>query len=291
MVIFAHLPELIFLMTIMTLEKKSFGATFRTDNWWLEPMLVMLGFLAFIAYSTWAAWQGSYYWWSGAVSADGFGGYLSPFYSPPLFIKEVPGSAPLSHAWFGAWPAWLNLGPLPASPAWLILIFPLSFRFTCYYYRKAYYRAFAGTPPACAVGAIPQKPYKGEAGLMVFQNIHRYAMYFAVIIIFLLTYDAIMAFFNNGRFGVGVGSIVLLINPILLGAYTFGCHSFRHLIGGRHDCFSCHKTSHGAWKKVSVLNGKHMMFAWYSLVWVGFSDFYVRMVSMGLWTDYNTWGV
>ncbi|MBN4066188.1 hypothetical protein JYT51_02540, partial [Candidatus Amoebophilus asiaticus] len=218
------------------------------------------------------------------------------FYSPPIFIKEgVEGAAPLWHAWFGPWPEWLfDFDFLPASPAWLILVFPLSFRFTCYYYRKAYYRAFTGTPPACAVGAIPQEQYKGETGLMIFQNIHRYALYFGIIFIFLLSYDAVLSFFNNGKFGIGIGSVVLLLNPILLGCYTFGCHSFRHLIGGRLDCYSCSlgaKMSHASWKKVTFLNERHMLFAWCSLFWVGFSDVYVRLVSMGIITDLNTWGI
>ena len=43
------------------------------------------------------------------------------------------------------------------SPAILILIFPLGFRFTCYYYRRSYYRSFWWSPPACAVAdAAPQ---------------------------------------------------------------------------------------------------------------------------------------
>ena len=119
-------------------------------------------------------------------------------------------------------------------------------------------------------------------------------MYFAVVFIFLLSYDAVLAFFNNGEFGVGVGSIVLLINPILLGGYTFGCHSIRHLVGGKMDCFSCSaraKTSHKAWSLVTVLNERHQLFAWLSLFWVGFSDVYVRLVSMGVITDLNTWGI
>jgi hypothetical protein len=178
---------------------------------------------------------------------------------------------------------------LPASPAFLIIGFPLIFRFTCYYYRKAYYRAFAGSPPACAVGAVPQKPYKGETGLLIFQNIHRYALYFAIIFIFILSYDAVMSFFRDGKFGVGIGSIVLLINPILLGSYTFGCHSFRHLVGGQMDCMSCNKLRYGAWKKVTSLNERHQLFAWCSLIWVGFTDVYVRMVSMGIWHDVSTW--
>lgn len=273
---------------------QGFATTGRTDKWWVEPLLVLSGLLAFMVYANWSAWQGNYYWWSN--NTQGFGGYLSPFYSPPFFIKEgVEGSAPLWHAWFGAWPAWLfDFDFLPASPAWLILIFPLSFRFTCYYYRKAYYRAFAGSPPACAVGAIPQKPYKGETGLLIIQNIHRYAMYFAIVFIFLLSYDAVLSFFRDGSPGIGIGSIVLSINPILLGCYTFGCHSFRHIIGGRLNCYSCSASahlSHGTWQKVSFLNARHMLFAWMSLIWVGFSDIYVRMVSMGVWTDLNTWGI
>jgi len=129
---------------------------------------------------------------------------------------------------------------------------------------------------------------------MTFQNLHRYAMYFGIIFIFLLSYDAVLAFFNDGKFGVGVGSIVLLINPILLGGYTFGCHSFRHLIGGKLDCYSCGlkaKVSHKSWKFVTVLNERHQFWAWTSLFWVGFADVYVRLVSMGVITDLNTWGV
>ncbi|HXH19761.1 MAG TPA: hypothetical protein VNJ07_11830, partial [Chitinophagales bacterium] len=252
-------------------NQRKFLQHLRTDTWWLESVLVVSVLLTFIVYSSWAAWQGEYYWWSAGV--EGFGGYLSPFYSPPLFIDaSMPGAAPLSHAWLGEWPSWLKaIWPpfLPASPAWLILIFPLSFRFTCYYYRGAYYKAFAATPPACAVGGIPQKPYKGETGLLIFQNLHRFALYFAIIFIFILSYDAVLSFFRGGQFGVGVGSIVLLLNPIFLGAYTFGCHSYRHLIGGGHDCFNCqgglNKIRYTGYKRVTWLNERHKFFAWLSL--------------------------
>ena len=281
-------------MTEVIGREKSFLSTLREDKWWISPMLVLFGLLSFIIYSTWAAWQGEYFWWSGAVNEEGFGGYLSPFYSPTFFIDLTKeGIPPISHALFGEWPDWLWWLP-GQSPAWLILIFPLSFRFTCYYYRKAYYRAFTFSPPACAVGGVPQKNYKGETGILWVQNLHRYAMYFAIIFIFLLSYDAVMAFFRNGEFGVGVGSIILLINPILLGGYTFGCHSLRHLIGGRMDCFSCSYSAehaHSRWKIVTYLNRRHQIFAWFSLVWVGISDVYVRLVSMGVITDLNSWGI
>ena len=260
------------------------GATSRSDRWWVSPVLVVCGLGLFVIYATWAALQGSHYW---------YGSYLSPFYSPVLFSDPtVAGSAPVGHAWFGAWPEWWPTF-LPASPAILILIFPGLFRFTCYYYRKAYYRAFAWTPPACAVEGLQRSDYRGETGLLIFQNLHRYALYPALVYIVILYYDAFIAFFRGGEFGIGVGSVVLLINATLLACYTFGCHSFRHLIGGRLDCYSCSlatRTRYGAWKRASFLNGRHMLFAWMSLFWVGFSDLYVRMVSMGIWTDFNTWG-
>ena len=33
-----------------------------------------------------------------------------------------------------------------------------------------------------------------------------------------------------------------------------------------------------------------MAFAWVSLFWVAVTDLYVRLVSMGVITDLNTWG-
>ncbi len=285
--------------TLQLIKNKSFLFNSRTDKWWVEPLLVLLGLGGFIVYSTYAAFQGQYYWWSGGL-VEGFGGYLSPFYSPLIYIQEtvdgvlVKGAAPIAHALFGPWPEWWP-ALLPASPAFLILAFPGAFRFTCYYYRGAYYKAFIGTPPACAVSSLPHKPkYSGETFLLIFQNLHRYALYFAIIFLFILSYDAFQAYFQGGKLGIGVGSLVLTLNPIFLGMYTLGCHSFRHLIGGRKDCFSCCGTGslqNGVYHKVSWLNSHHKLFAWISLFWVGFSDFYVRMVSMGHITDLNTWGI
>jgi len=260
------------------------AATVRTDNWRLGPVLTLIGFTAFVVYTTWAAFQGDHYY---------YGPYLSPLYSPTLFVDtSVEGHAPMWHVWFGEWPSWWP-GFLPHSPAFFILIFPGAFRFTCYYYRKAYYRAYVGSPPACSVVPIAKGAgeYKGETRLLLFQNLHRYALYFALVFVFILYYDAVVSFFHHGEVGVGVGSFVLLINATLIAAYTFGCHSFRHLIGGRHDCMSCGKATvkFRAWKRASWLNGRHMAFAWVSLIWVGLTDLYVRLVSMGVIHDFNTW--
>lgn len=262
---------------------RSFAATKRADRWWVAPLLTVLGLGGFGVYATWAALQGGHYW---------FGAYLSPFYSPLLFIDPAAaGAAPLAHAWFGSWPTWWP-DWIPASPAFLILAFPGSFRITCYYYRKAYYRSFFAMPPACAVGAVPHR-YRGETALFIFQNLHRYALYFALIFIGILYYDAGIAFFHEGHFGVGVGSVVLLLNATFLACYTFGCHSFRHLVGGKLNCFSTctvGQLRHKAWEGSSCLNRRHMLWAWVSLFWVGFSDLYVRLCSMGVIHDLNTWG-
>jgi hypothetical protein len=222
----------------------------------------------FVGYATWAALQGQHY---------TYGPYLSPFYSPELFGNT-------KHSWFGPFPAWWP-GWLPASPAILILWAPAGFRFTCYYYRGAYYKAFWADPPACAVGE-PRKSYIGENNWPLrIQNVHRYFMYLAVLFILMLTLDALKAFWFPDGFGIGIGTLVLCVNVLLLAGYTFGCHSLRHVIGGRHDCLSAHPTCHALYKGCSALNKRHMLWAWMSLVTVMFADGYVRLCSMGVWRD------
>lgn len=263
---------------LVSIQGRKFGQTMRKDGWWIPSVLTFLGFSAFIVYSTWAAFQGEHY---------SFGPYLSPMYSP--LIWEAAGQPLSGHAWLGTWPAWLPSYLLvqPITPAVLILWAPGGFRFTCYYYRGAYYKAFWADPPACAVGE-PRSGYRGERKFpLVLQNIHRYFLYVALIFILILSYDAIAATQFKDGFGVGVGTIVLTINVVLLGSYTLGCHSLRHLVGGVFDVLSNKPVRKKTYECVSSLNKRHMLFAWLSLFWVGFSDFYVRMCSMGVWTDYR----
>jgi hypothetical protein len=252
-------------------KPRPFLATKRKDAWWVSPLLTFLGFSAFIVYATWAALQGNHY---------TYGPYLSPFYAPEIF-----GNSP--HAWFGPPPSWWPYNILPFSPAMLILWAPGGFRFTCYYYRGAYYKAFWGDPPSCAVGE-PRKSYLGERYLpLVLQNVHRYFMYLAVIFIFMLAYDVFKATqFENG-FGVGVGTLVLATNVVLLASYTFGCHSLRHLVGGRKDQLPKGVIGKNCYNCVSGLNKRHMIFAWCSLFSVGLSDVYVRLCSMGVIHDFR----
>ncbi len=208
-----------------------------------------------------------------------YGPYLSPFYSPELF-----GDSP--HAWFGPKPAWWP-GWLPFSPALLILWAPGGFRLTCYYYRGAYYKAFWADPPSCAVGE-PRSSYVGESAWpLKIQNIHRYFLYLALLFLVFLAWDVVKAYRFDGRFGIGVGSLVLTANVVLLSSYTFGCHSFRHLVGGRLDCISESPLCHQAYKCSSVLNHRHQLCAWASLFTVGFSDLYVRMCALGIWSDFR----
>jgi len=266
---------------------EGFCKTRRTDNWRGGPAITFFVFSLFVVYTTWAAFQGNHYLYKN---------YLSPFYSPVVFTTpdsmHVAGAAPESHAWFGAFPSWWP-GFIPLSPALLILIFPGGFRFTCYYYRKAYYRSFAGSPPGCAVGPLAGKrKYNGETRLLLIQNLHRYALYAALVFILILGKDAVESFFRNGKFGIGVGSIILTTNVVLIACYTFGCHSFRHLIGGRKD-FMCSggapTLGHKGWKRATWFNERHMQFAWASLLWVMVTDVFVRLLSMGVISELNTW--
>ena len=173
------------------------------------------------------------------------------------------------------------------SPAIIILIFPLGFRLTCYYYRKAYYRSFWLAPVACAVRDV-KTGYSGETRFPLFlQNLHRYTWYVAVLFIVMLAWDVILAFrFPNG-FGIGVGTLVMWINVIFLAGYTFSCHSCRHVCGGHVNVFSKAPGRYRIWHVVTRLNERHPMFAWLSLFSVGLTDLYIRLVSMGVIRDWR----
>jgi hypothetical protein len=116
-------------------------------------------------------------------------------------------------------------------------------------------------------------------------------MYAAVVFLFLLSYDVWLAlWFDNPatgvkEFGIGVGTIVLLVNVVLLTSYTLGCHSLRHLVGGRKNEISKSALSQACYSCSSSLNYKHQLFAWISLFTVTFADIYIRLCAMGIWTD------
>jgi hypothetical protein len=254
---------------------RGFGQTSRRDAWWVVPAVVFTILSAFLVYATWAAFEGRNY---------TYGPYLSPFYSPEIF-----GDSP--HAWFGPkpdlWPAWL-----PFSPALLILPFPGLFRFTCYYYRGAYYKAFWADPPSCAVGE-PRKAYRGEHSFpLILQNIHRYFLFISLGFLVFLSYDVWLGMWftdpatGQQEFGIGVGTLVLAANVVLLALYVLGCHSLRHVVGGRCDEMGS-DTRATTYRCVTCLNRRHMLFAWCSLFSVAFADIYVRLCALGVWTDWR----
>ncbi len=247
----------------------------RTDNWLFAPATFFVVFGMFVIWATFRTFLNNYFY------VEKYH-YLSPFYSPWIKLPD----------------SWQVMG-LHISPALLILPFPLSFRLTCYYYRKAIYRSFLADPLACAVkepaplDKMRFKNYGGERVLpFIVMNFHRYAFFAAVIFIILLWKDALeactVATDSGIKLGFGLGSLIFLTNVSLLSLYTFSCHSWRHFIGGKVDCYSCsalNKTRYGLWQKVSFLNEKHGTWAMMSLVSVGVTDVYVYLVSSGIITD------
>ena len=254
-------------------HRLGFLATLRNDAWWFEPGLIAVGLTIFLGYLTISAFIDG---WEYEI-----GPYLSPVFEPKL-------TGPIDAWWF--------------SPALIILAIPVGFRATCYYYRRAYYRSYLLQPPACAVGDF-QRKYSGESSFpLILQNLHRFFLYGALVFVPLLWIGAIHGFYNSeevidGRvvetgLGIGFGSIVLSVNAFLLMMYTFSCHSFRHLVGGGLDCFSCSALSRARkrlWDRVSAWNVNHRLWAWSSLVWIVFTDLYIRLVANDVITDPNTW--
>ncbi|QGK69016.1 hypothetical protein GIY23_05220 [Allosaccharopolyspora coralli] len=245
--------------------------TLRGDRWWLPPLLTFLGLSAFVVYGVVRVFLNQWYW----VPEYN---YLAPFFSPCLSEACVPGA---SH--FGR-PV-PDLGPFLPPPV-AVLPFVLGFRLTCYYYRKAYYRSFWLSPPACAVRE-PHKSYTGERRLpLILQNSHRYFFYAALLVACVLTYDTVIAFKGaDGGVGMGLGTVLMLINVVLLWAYTLSCHSCRHLVGGRINHFSKHPVRYWMWNQVTKMNGKHMQLAWASLFSVALVDLYVTLIAAGVISD------
>ncbi|HWO43549.1 MAG TPA: hypothetical protein VNO43_17310 [Candidatus Eisenbacteria bacterium] len=238
--------------------------TLRTDAWWVEPALVVVVLASFVVYATWAALQNAHYY---------VDPYLSPFYSPCIAANCAHVSVPLVGSWW-------NL-----SPAFLILWIPGGFRLTCYYYRKAYYRSFFQLPPACAVQDATKR-YCGEMRFpLMLQNFHRYFFWLSLIILAFLWWDVILAFRFPDGLGLGVGTLVLLVNAALLSLFSFSCNSCRHVAGGYLKSFHRKPFRYRLWRIVSRLNERHMEYAWVSLFGVALADLYVRLVSMGVIHD------
>jgi hypothetical protein len=247
-----------------TPHRQGFLSNLRSDAWWAEPALVFVSLSVFFG------------WLTISIFLDGWA-WETVAYTSPVFEPDI-----LPH-----WDQWY------LSPAFVVLIGPVPFRATCYYYRRAYYRAYFLSPPACAVGDFARK-YNGEAKLpFIIQNVHRFTMYVALVFVPILWYGAVSGFHAGGEgWGIGLGSGLLVVNAFLLMMYTFSCHSLRHLVGGGLNCFSCSawtRTRKRVWDYVSVWNEHHRFWAWTSLVVVVGTDIYIRLVGNDIITDLNTW--
>jgi len=244
---------------------RGLGATRRRDRWWIAPGVqgVLFTILA------------TYLFFSGIVWTPLFGtayevdGYLSPLFSPLIA------------------PGWL---PSIISPGMLILWIPLGFRATCYYYRKAYYRFYFADPPGCAVGEPSvHRRYAMETRFpFILQNIHRYFLYLAFIPLFFLWVDTFGSLLPNGQLRLGLGSAIFLVNVVLLTGFSLSCNSLRHIVGGHLDCFSCsraNRTRYSAWRRLSGLNQRHMVYAWASLVSIVVADLYIHLLGLGVLSD------
>lgn len=227
--------------------------------YWVEPLVTLVVLGSWLVYSGWEVLfhnTGTYH------------NYISPYFSPGVA------------SWFG----------FHILTALYVAWVPFLFRFSCYYYRKEYYRGFFWDPPGCAAIDKPRKRYSGETRWpLKINNMHRYFWYLAVIVLAFLWKDAIQAFiFPHHGFEVRVGSLILLANAVLLTFYTFSCHAFRHMAGGRLDCFSCQgkpSRSYRVWSRISRWNVFHGTWAWASLFSVWAADLYVRLLIMGVIHD------
>jgi hypothetical protein len=229
--------------------------------WWLEPALTVAAYLAFVVYATWSVFSQT------VAVADP---YVSPFFS-----------------------TWAGFGTfrIPLI-GWLIpflAVIPLGLRASCYYYRKSYYRAFMWDPAGCAIQEARSGRYTGETRFpWVLNNYHRYFILLTLVVTVFLWVDVVRAFAFHGHLMIGLGSIVMLINVILLTLYAGTCHSLRYLAGGNVDCYSCvrgGRSRHGISSLLARLNPTHGTWAWYSMASVALTDVYIRLVMTGVFHD------
>ena len=225
--------------------------------WWIEPALTVVCYTAFVFYASWSVFSGT------NVSFDP---YVSPFFS-----------------------TWLGFGlfrvPIIGLLIPFLAVIPLGLRGSCYYYRKSYFRAFFWDPPACAIQELKRGRYRGETRFpWVLNNYHRYFLLLSLVVLLFLWIDVIRAFTFHGHFFIGLGSLVMLVNVVLLTLYSGTCHSLRYLMGGRIDAFS--RVRGGLfWQRIMMtlnrMNPSHGAFAWYSMFSVALTDVFIRLLMAG----------
>ena len=84
-------------------------------------------------------------------------------------------------------------------------------------------------------------------------------MYVMLAYLPLLSFDVWLSLnFHEGdthAYGVTVGSLILLVNVIMLTGYTFGCHAFRHVVGASQvGRIPMNRMKYKLWKLSTKLN-------------------------------------
>jgi len=180
--------------------------------------------------------RGQHYFFHGPAGQN----YLSPFYSPLFYDTPTPSFTAKTHS-FHAWSTGARPagGPpsSPSSPPCSSSGLPAGFRFTCYGFRGHYYKGLWATPQLRRRRArLPRQrlPRRNASGPCSSRT-HRYFLYVIILLLLVKFYDTyeMLWFFDNPKtpdpahrhFGLGLGSLVLAAEPILLTLYVGGCHS------------------------------------------------------------------
>ncbi len=188
-----------------------------------------------------------------------YDGYIDPFYSPTVLILPLIGL----------------------------------FRLTCYAFRKYYHRHLFRHPQGCSTAERLNeagRSYSGETGFFRIENLHRYFMYFSAAILPFFFYDFYLSLLYPYALTLRLGSLILLADTLVVTIWVFSCHSVRHIIGGRLDCFSCSLTArcnNQLFKFQSRLNKHHEALAWASLILIIAADLYIRGLAAGLPLDFR----
>ena len=256
------------------------GRTNRIDNWLRQPLAMGIALTAAMIYTAVRLFlypDTIHYEVNGAT-------VMSPIFSPNVLEWELFGLKEWGET---DAPSWVNA-------AILVLWIPFGFRGTCYYMRRVYYRTFFASPVACWVDEpeINKKiGYKGEKRLFIFNNLHRYFLYAAMIILVIKWWDVTHTLhFTEGAaqgWGICIGTLVMGFEAFLLTMYVTSCHALRHLAGGVLDRWTSPiaKLRGKLFGRISVLNRSHGFWFWTSLTFVFLGDLWVLAVDAGMVSD------
>ena len=256
------------------------GRTNRIDNWLRQPLAMGIALTAAMIYTAVRLFL-----YPDTIHYDVNGAtVMSPIFSPNVLEWELFGLKEWGET---DAPSWVNA-------AILVLWIPFGFRGTCYYMRRVYYRTFFASPVACWVDEpeINKKiGYKGEKRLFIFNNLHRYFLYAAMIILAIKWWDVTHTLhFTEGAaqgWGICIGTLVMGFEAFLLTMYVTSCHALRHLAGGVLDRWTSPiaKLRGKLFGRISVLNRSHGFWFWTSLTFVFLGDLWVLAVDAEMVSD------